>query len=356
MPRFDSFTLPTFSRVLIFRLSAIGDCVHGLPVACALRDHDSTLDIGWVVEGRTAEILRGHRAIDRVIALPRGWYKTLAGIRAARQAVAEFEPDVSIDLQGLTKSAALAWCSGAKTRVGFSGVEGREISTWFNNRRMHATATHVVDKNLELLTLLGVVPHTARFDLPLEAAITAKMRNWTDEQHLQPGFAVLNPGAGWASKRWPVERFSAVARGLMERRGLRTVVAWAPGDEKTWAEQIMAESLGAAILAPPTTLLELTALCSEAKLFVSGDTGPLHLAAAVETPCVALFGASDAQRNGPYGHQHRALQPMKLEGPSRIRRNADNAAVSAISVDNVLGAACSILGQAAQSQVTRRAA
>lgn len=353
--RLDSFALPTFSRILIFRLSAIGDCVHGLPVACALRDHDSTLDIGWVVEGRTAEILRGHRALDRVIVLPRKWYKTLAGIRAARQAVAEFEPDVTIDLQGLTKSAALAWCSGAKTRVGFSGIEGREISTWFNNRRMHATATHVVDKNLELLTLLGVVPHAARFDLPLDAAIASKMRSWASEQQLLNGFVVLNPGAGWASKRWPAERFAAVARGLMERRGLRSVVAWAPGEEKTWAEQIVADSLGAAILAPPTTLLELTALCREAKLFVSGDTGPLHLAAAVETPCVALFGASDAQRNGPYGHQHRALQPVKLEGPSRMRRNADNAAVSAITVDNVLGAACSILGKT-PSQDERRAA
>ncbi len=325
-------------------------------MACALRDHDSTLDNGWVVEGRTAEILRGHRAIDKVICIPRGWYKTLSGIRAARQAVAEYAPDVTIDLQGLTKSAALAWCSGAKTRVGFSGVEGREISTWLNNRKMPASATHVVDKNLELLTLLGVVPHEARFDLPLDLTIAAKMRSWTDEQHLQSGYAVLNPGAGWASKRWPVERFSAVARGLMERSGLRSVVAWAPGEEKTWAEQIVAESLGAAILAPPTTLVELTVLCRDAKLFVSGDTGPLHLAAAVETPCVALFGASDAERNGPYGHQHRALQPMKLEGPSRMRRNADNAAVSAITVESVLVAACSILEQAISSENIRRAA
>jgi heptosyltransferase-1 len=342
------------SRVLIFRLSAIGDCVHGLPVACALRDHDPTLQIGWVVEGRTAEILRGHRAIDQVINIPRGWYKSWATMTEARQAVREFAPDVTIDLQGLTKSAALAACSGAKKRVGFAGTEGRELSAWFNNLKMPASATHVVDKNLELLTLLGVVPHEARFDLPAEPGIAAKIGQWATEQQLANGYVVLNPGAGWASKRWPVERFSAVARKLLERRGLRSVVAWAPGEEKAWADQIVAEALGAAILAPPTTLLELTALCRGAKLFVSGDTGPLHLAAAVETPCVALFGASDAQRNGPYGHHHRALQPVKLEGPSRMRRNADNAAVSAISVDHVVGAACSILEKPTQEQ--RRAA
>lgn len=351
-----AFALPSYSRVLIFRLSAIGDCVHGLPVACALRDHDPTLEIAWVVEGRTAEILRGHRAIDKVIGIPRGWYKSWATMTEARHAVREFAPDVTIDLQGLTKSAALAACSGAKKRVGFAGQEGRELSAWFNNLKMPASATHVVDKNLELLTLLGIVPHAARFDLPIQPENTAKIHQWASEHHLSNGYVVLNPGAGWASKRWPVERFSAVARGLFERRGMQSVVAWAPGEEKGWAEQIVAESLGAAILAPPTTLLELTALCREAKLFVSGDTGPLHLAAAVETPCVALFGASDAQRNGPYGHQHRALQPVKLEGPSRMRRNADNAAVSAISVEHVIGAACSILEPAAAPQDTRRAA
>lgn len=354
MPAPNVHRLLPHSRVLIFRLSAIGDCVHGLPVACALRDYDPTLEIGWVVEGRTAEILRGHRSIDKVINIPRGWYKSWATMTEARQAVRQFEPDVTIDLQGLTKSAALAACSGAKTRVGFSGTEGRELSAWFNNLKMPATATHVVDKNLELLTLLGIVPHAARFDLVIETAHTTKIHHWAGEQHLSKGFVVLNPGAGWASKRWPVERFSAVARKLHERCGLHSVVAWAPGDEKNWAEQIVAESLGAALLAPPTTLLELTALCREAKLFISGDTGPLHLAAAVDTPCVALFGASDAQRNGPYGHQHRALQPVKLEGPSRMRRNADNAAVSAISVDHVVGAACSILEKPAQEQ--RRAA
>jgi lipopolysaccharide heptosyltransferase I len=352
----DSFALPTFSRILIFRLSAIGDCVHGLPVACALRDHDPTLEIGWVVEGRTAEILRGHRAIDKVICIPRGWYKSWATMSEARQAVREFAPDITIDLQGLTKSAALAACSGAKTRLGFSGQEGRELSSWFNNLRMAASATHVVDKNLELLTMLGVVPQAARFDLPVDAASTAKIRDWTLEQRLSNSYAVLNPGAGWASKRWPVERFAAVAAGLQDRFGLRSVVTWAPGEERNWADQIVSQAGGAAVLAPPTTLVELTALCREAKLFVSGDTGPLHLAAAVDTPCVALFGASDAQRNGPYGHQHRALQPVQLVGSSRMRRNADNTAVSAITVKAVLSAAGEILRGMPREQSQRHVA
>jgi len=350
MPVSDSFALAPRSRILIFRLSGLSECIHSLPVACALRDHDSTFEIGWVVEGNTAEILRGHRAIDQVIALPSGWYKSWATMTRARQAVREFAPAVTIDLQGLTKSAALAASSGANIRVGFAGQEGGELSSWFNNRRLAAGAVHAVDKNLELLTLLGIAPHTPRFDLADDAAVAAKLRRWTAEERLLAGYAVLNPGAGAPNKRWPVERFAAVAAGLHDRFGLRSVVTWAPGEERNWAEQIVSQANGAAVLAPPTTLVELMSLAREAKILISGDTGPLHLAAAVGSPCVALFGASDAQRCGPYGQRHRVLQPVPLAGSSRLRHHDENSALLAITVKGVLNAAGEILRELPREQ------
>ncbi len=140
-------------RILIVRLSAIGDVVHGLPVATAIKRARPKTEIGWVVEGRTASLLEQHPAVDHVLKLPRGWYKSWSGLRAARQLVRDFAPQTTIDMQGLTKSAGLAWCSGAAMRIGFAGAEGREISPWLNNLHHAATAAHVVDKKFRAIAI-----------------------------------------------------------------------------------------------------------------------------------------------------------------------------------------------------------
>jgi lipopolysaccharide heptosyltransferase I len=338
----STLSIPTHPKFLIVRLSAIGDCVHGLPVACALRDYFPTAKIGWIVEGRSADLLRGHSAIDEVFQIPRGWYKSFRETAKMRKTVRTFAPDITLDLQGLTKSAMIARISGAKTRIGFSGTEGREISSWLNNHLVKSTATHVVDKNLQLLESLGIVNLLAQFNLPIDSRASNKIDLFLKSHSLETGFALINPGAGWASKRWPVERFAEVARGLHSQHHVRSVIAWGPGEEKLMADRIVELSNGSAIHAPATTLLELVELARAATIFCSGDTGPLHLAAAVGTPCIALFGASDAARNGPYGNQHIAIQNIKLTGSSRSRRSADNAAISAINVDQVV-AACGTL-------------
>ncbi|MGC4007042.1 MAG: glycosyltransferase family 9 protein [Pirellulales bacterium] len=312
--------------------------------------------IGWVVEGRSADLLDNHPAIDDVLRVPRGWYRTWKGIREVVGRVRAFAPTVTLDLQGLLKSALLARCSGAKTRIGFGGAEGRELSRWVNNIRVTAQSEHVVDKNLELLSALEI-PHgdDVRFDVPRNAAAEAGIAAWVDEQQLRDGYVILNPGAGWASKRWPPHAFAETAVYLGKRCGVRSVVSWAPGEERTWAEEIVTASQNRAVLAPPTNLVQLAALCRGARLFVSGDTGPLHLATAVGTPCVGLFGASDAARNGPYGANMVSLQKIKLEGSSRVRRGADNSAVCAISVEDVLGACDAILPGAAGDHGYRQA-
>jgi lipopolysaccharide heptosyltransferase I len=337
------------ARILIVRLSAIGDVLHGLPVLCALRAALPEAHLAWVVEGRASELLAGHPALDELIVVPRGWLKRPKSVGSLwRRLRRRF--DVAIDVQGLTKSAIAARLSGAPLRIGFAAPAGRELSPWLNNRLVVATATHVVDRNLELLAPLGIRSSGARFDLPERAEDAATAERILAE--LCPGAApaLINPGAGWPSKLWPAERFAGVARHLGEVHRLPSLVVWAGAAERGWAEAIVAGSGGWARLAPATSLVELAALARRARLFVSSDTGPLHLAAAVGTPCVGLFGPMPAERNGPYGPGHIALQRVCLTGSSRSRRQANNDSMLAISVAQVIAACEQILFRPADRQ------
>jgi lipopolysaccharide heptosyltransferase I len=333
------------SRILIVRLSAIGDVVHGLPVLCALREALPHAYLGWVVERPAADLLVGHKALDRLVVVPRGWLKSPRYVvRLWRQLrAARFE--VAIDLQGLSKSAIAARLSGAQRRIGIGGVDGREVSQYLNNELVVPSATHVVERNLELLRPLGIERPPVRFDIPLDDPDIALAEALVNYGRLEDGFAVLNPGAGWRSKLWPVERFAEVARYLGTQRNLPSVVVWAGEREHYWAEQIVENSAGQARLAPPTTLRQLAALMQRATLFVGSDTGPLHLAAAVGTPCVGLYGPVSAERNGPYGAGHRWVQRVTLTGGSRERRNAGPASMLAISVADVCNACDRVVGR-----------
>jgi heptosyltransferase-1 len=332
-------------RILIVRLSAIGDCIHGLPVLYALRDALPSAHLSWVVEGRTADLLRCHPALDAVVQLRRRWLKSPAAVWNARRQLRALRPDVAIDLQGLIKSAIAGWLSAAPTRIGFGGRDGRELSTWLNNTLVEPMMTHVIDRNLELLQPLGIVPDEVRFGMPTFEKDTAAVGRFIRDRGLGAGYALLNVGAGWPSKRWPADRFADVARYLGERYHLRSIIAWAGEEERQSADQIIVNAGGFAHIAPPTTLIELAALCQRAKLFIACDTGPLHLAAAVDTPCIGLYGASSARRNGPYGDGHIALQKMLLKGGSRDRRNADDAAMRAVEVEDVCAACDQIIAR-----------
>ncbi|HEY2146312.1 MAG TPA: glycosyltransferase family 9 protein, partial [Pirellulales bacterium] len=220
-------------NILIVRLSAVGDVVHGLPVLCALRDFIPRARLTWLVEERAAGVLRGHAALDRLITVPRGWLRNPAAIWRLRRELRRLRPEIAIDLQGLTKSAAAGWLSRAGVRIGFDRHEGRELSRMLNTRRVKTSAMHVVDRYLELLEPLGIRRPPVRFDLPRHSEDEATIGRFVRDRGLASGFAVINPGAGWPSKRWPVERFAAVAKHLGQRRYLPTVVAWAGAEEWT---------------------------------------------------------------------------------------------------------------------------
>jgi len=330
-------------RILLVRVSAIGDVIHGLPVLCALRDALPNAFLAWVVEGGAGDLLEGHPALDELVRVPRRWWKTPREVWQMRNRLRELKFDTAIDLQCLTKSAVTAWLSGAPRRIGKSGADGRELSCWFNNELVEARGTHVIEHYLSMLRTLGIESPGVRFDLP-ECAADAGMVEQFLAKHKVVGksFVVLNPGAGWPSKMWPAERYGEIARHLKRARGVSSVAVWGLASELPLAEKIVATSGGHACLAPATTMKELGALCRRADLFVGSDTGPMHLAVAVGTPTISLHGPSRADWCGAYGPQNVRLQIRYEDGSSLQRRRADDSAMRAITVDMV-AAACDLL-------------
>ena len=250
MTRFE-LSLPDRPRILIVRLSAIGDVIHAVPILCALRRSLPHAVITWVAEGHAGDLIEGHPALDRLVRLPRKWLKSPRTVWGLRRQLRELGCDVAIDIQGLTKSAVAAWLSGAAHRIGFGGVDGRELSPLLNNRLVTPTATHVIDRNLQLLEPLGIVNPAVSFDLPAKPVDTARMAAYLASAGLTSGLAVINPGAGWPSKQWPAARFGAVAQHLAAAHRLPSVVVWAGAAEKQLAQEVVATSAGHAQAAPP---------------------------------------------------------------------------------------------------------
>lgn len=285
-------------NVLIVRLGALGDIVHAVPAAAALRAAFPDARIDWLVEARHRAFVDLVTAIDRVITLdrpsPSGWLDAARRLRQSRY-------DVAIDLQGLLKSAVLARASGAARVIGFSIWHLREktarpfYSATGDDSRS-APEGHVIRKNLRLLRTVGV--DDDRIVFPLAHVQSPALERVRAELDGAP-FALINPGAAWPNKRWPPERLGEIASFLRDVRGVRSIVLWGPGEE-TLAGSVVAASGGAARLAPPTTLADLVELSRAAALMISGDTGPLHIATAAGTPTVALFGPTDPARNGPW--------------------------------------------------------
>lgn len=279
---------------LIVRLGALGDIVHAIPVVAALREAFPSARIGWLVHPRFAPLLHLVQGLDRVHALERR-----SGAQAIRDVRRE-RYDVCLDLQGLLKSAALARFSGARRIIGFSRPLLRESTAALAYTETGGDgAGHVIDKNLSLLALLGITGRARRFPLCIpDTPVVPCTRQILGIDPDAP-FAVINPGAAWPNKRWPPERYGEAARRLRDRLGLPSAILWGP-DEATLAASVSRSSGGAAHMAPQTTMVEMLALARAARVVVSGDTGPLHLAAAAGTPVVGLYGPTPPGRNGPW--------------------------------------------------------
>ena len=336
-------------RILITRLTAIGDCILTVPVLTALRDHFPRAFIAWAIGRSAAPLLEGHAALDEIISLPGGWLKSPRTVWNLRRRLRQLEFDVAIDPQSLIKSAFVARLAGADHRIGFTGQHGRELSGLLNNELVANTRPHMVDRSVELLRPLGIENPQVRFDLPRYSATEPSMNRFLRQHGLSRGFALLNIGAGWPSKLWPDSSFAALAHRLGCAHRLTSVVVWAGDEELRRAREIVATSPQHTVLAEPTSLVELATLARQAAVFVGSDTGPLHLAAAVGTPCVGLYGPTRPEDCGPYGDQHIALQKHFQDGGHRERRRASNGAMQAITVADVAAACEKILASSASN-------
>jgi lipopolysaccharide heptosyltransferase I len=282
-------------NLLIVRLGALGDIVHTVPAAAALRRTFPDARIDWVVDARHAAFASLVTSVDRIIRLEKpsvaAWVNVVRQLRWSRY-------DVALDFQGLMKSAVLARASGARRVIGFSIWHLREKTArpFYTGVEAQDLPAHMIQKNLSLLTTVGI--NSTHIEFPLAHVPSAALEHVKQDASGRP-FAIINAGAAWPNKRWPAARFGEVAAFLREVRGIQPYVVWG-SDEKPLAAEVVRASGGAAHLAPPTTTEDLVALSREAVLLVSGDTGPLHIAAAVGTPVVAIFGPTDPARNGPW--------------------------------------------------------
>ena len=324
----DSFSLsggaPRFDSLLIVRLSAMGDIIHTLPAAAALRQAFPHATLGWLIEERWAELLctlryprSGRRSpqrplVDRVHSVNTSeWrhapfsFNTWQQMAVSLSQLRGIQYDAVIDFQGAVRSALLARWSGAP--IVYGSTQPREnAAAMLYTRKVLTNGTHVVQ---QALALAGAIIPTAstpmqipptsmvepHVEFPVDPDAERKIAGLTADV---TDFAILNPGAGWGAKRWPAERYGHVAKELA-KDGLCSLVNYGPGEEEL-AMAVEAASEGAARRIS-CSVSELIAVTRRARLLIGGDTGPMHLAAALKIPVVAIFGPTNPARNGPFG-------------------------------------------------------
>ena len=344
-------------KILIVKLSAIGDVIHTLPALTALRRHYPNAQIDWLVETAAADLVQGHAALNRVLIwrrrefvqlLKAGRFSSAAGLfLSLLQQLRDSRYDLILDFQALLKSSLWIFLAKARRKAGFGkGMEHSEKSHLFLNERIPAISmeVHALDRGLRLLRAFGISDSQVRYDLPIEKEEERAAEQLMVESgvRLNRPFVAINPVAKWPTKLWAAERFRELAEGLL-RKGFQVVFTGSKEDRPHIDE--MAGTLSPSIrrLDGRTTLKVLAAVYRSASVVVSTDTGPMHLAAAVRTPVVALFGPTAPWRTGPYGEGHVVLRAGVRCSPcfSRSCKTTDlepMACMNRITVEQVVDA------------------
>jgi heptosyltransferase-1 len=346
-----------FERILVVRLSAMGDIIHAMPAVAALHAALPAMKIGWLLEERWAELFcaadsarSGPLSPQRPLADnihtvdTKRWRKFPLSAETRRSFIASISEikkqhyDVAVDFQGLLRSSILMRLSGVRIRCGFARPR-ESVARWFYTSAVAAQGVHVIEQNLWLAR--------AAVNMPLKLAPAEFPRDEEAEQKIESElaarrivkFAILNPGAGWGAKQWPADRYGAVAKRLAQE-GVTPLINYGPGEENL-AQEV--ENAGGGRAQPIfLSLAELIALTRRASLFIGGDTGPMHLAAALQVPVVAIFGPTDPARNGPFG-----TRSIVLRSPTSItdhsRHAGPDAGLLQITADQVAAAARELL-------------
>ena len=292
-------------RVLIVKMSSIGDIVHALPVACALRQRYPSLRISWAVEDWAAPLLIGHPAIDRVVCFPamkwprrrRQWLQSCQ--EAIRRLQAE-SYDVAIDLQGLLKSSVVVLLSRARARI---GAQRQREGAWLVSRAVPASAprAHVVHEYLACAEFLGACAQPVSFQLPVQSEAAASAARLLSQGGIgaDTPLIVINPSVSTARKAWPATRWVQVAKALAKTGSV--VLVGAPEHVRRQPESARLTGCQALDLRGRTSLAELVALLQRCSLHIAADTGSAHIAAALGRPVVGIYGPTPVWRVAPYG-------------------------------------------------------
>ena len=334
-------------RFLVVRLGSLGDILHTFPAVAALRESFPSAQIVWLTHPRwkflvgTGELASDVWTVDT---------RVLSSLRQTISRLRQGSFTAAIDYQGLWKSAMVPFFAAVPRRIGFSSATVREFGVpLLYTDRVNTTATHIADQNGELSLRAGAkratAPATVHIPAQDQSAICARLHAQGLERYI-----VFSPGGGWRSKCWPPERFGHLCRKLREALDLRCIVNAGPGDDDVAAAVVRASGDAAPII-HHGSLGELMALLRGAACAVAGDTGPLHLAAAIGTPLVALFGPTDPARNGPYEGGRPRMRVQKsivLRAPgvrtTHARGDHPHASMLAITVDEVFDAVCRSVG------------
>ncbi|MBI5739184.1 MAG: lipopolysaccharide heptosyltransferase I [Nitrospirae bacterium] len=345
-------------KILIIKPSSLGDVIHALPFLKAIKDSFPDAQVDWVISRNLRGVLEGHPLIHELIPFDKDSWKdirklpkTLSEITDLRKALKSRRYDLVVDLQGLLRSGLIAFFTPASSKVGFESA--REGSRYFYDKKISdGAAVHAVDKCLEIALALGAKNKKAEFPLFADAKAREKITRLTGNL---PGYVVLFPSARWDTKRWPAENFAS----LLNKIGLPGVLAGSKGDREL-AEGIINRiqhtndphfspiklrgdgGVTPLNLCGKTTLKELVALIEGARAVVSNDSGPMHIAAALNRPVIALFGPTDPAKTGPYGWQRsgnmKVIRTAPPCSPCRKTRCRELVCMKGIKVETVFEA------------------
>jgi lipopolysaccharide heptosyltransferase I len=326
----------------------MGDLVHTLPAVAALRASFPDARIDWLVESRHREILLDNPDVNGLIEVDTlGWRRKLHSprtwreIRASIARIRERRYDLVLDLQGTMKSAVSAFIARSHRRIGFGAghLKERAAALLYTERvTANGGPPHVIDRHMRLLRSLDIETQVRRFPISVSPAEEAAAESELSRMNLRE-YVLLNPGGSWVTKRWSPEKFGELAAAIGREWKLEGLVVWGPGEEGM-AREVVEASKGAARLAPKTSLRELVPYIRKARLFVSGDSGPLHLASACGVPAVGIFGPTDPARNGPFGQGDEVVWKHVACAPCYKQRcpGYGNVCLTSIEVVDVLGA------------------
>jgi 3-deoxy-D-manno-octulosonic-acid transferase/heptosyltransferase-1 len=329
-------------KILIIKLSSIGDVVHTLPALYALRGNYQSAKIDWLVEEEPSNILFGHPLLNEVfIVKKRGWLKDFRNTYSIAKKIRALNYDMVLDFQGLFKSGLWVFLSKGKRRIGFD--KSRELSHIFLNEKLPAynPDRHAVDRYLDIIKHLDIQCGKVKFPLYITESEKKKVSELLRVNGILEGtpFIIVNPMARWETKLWEEKKFAGLCNEIANKFSCKVVMIGASSEKEN--DQILSLTGNKVIdLTGKTTLKELAYLTSLSQIVITVDSGPMHIAAAAGVPVIAIFGPTAPWRTGPYGEMHTVVRKELSCSPcfSMVCKTKDKMCMKEIGVGDVLKA------------------